>query len=241
MNQIIGITFIFLNFLISGCYDDIYFDFRPVNKNDDMNNPQLTYLALGDSYTIGESVDADMRWPVQLVHRLRDNFINIADAEIIARTGWTTDELMKGIETTSTRNSYDLVSLLVGVNNQYRGRDIDNFRQEFSELLDIALGFADGISGNVIVLSIPDWGVMPFAQNRDREKIADEIDAFNRVVKEECMNAGISFFDITDISRKASNDLTLVAEDGLHPSGKMYSQWVDRVYNHVYDLFKQDE
>jgi len=241
MNQIILIAVFILNLFIGGCIDDLYFDFKPVKENEEMNSEQLKYLALGDSYTIGESVDTSLRWPVQLVDRLRDQSINIEDAEIIARTGWTTDELKSGIEAASPEYNYDLVSLLIGVNNQYRGRGIDNFREEFSELLELALAFAGDSPENLIVLSIPDWGVMPFAGNRDRAKIAGEIDEFNRVVREECSEMGINFFDITDISRKASNDPSLVADDGLHPSGKMYGLWVDRIYSYVYDLLKENK
>jgi len=241
MNQIILIAVFILNLFIGGCIDDLYFDFKPVKENEEMNSEQLKYLALGDSYTIGESVDTSLRWPVQLVDRLRDQSINIEDAEIIARTGWTTDELKSGIEAASPEYNYDLVSLLIGVNNQYRGRGIDNFREEFSELLELALAFAGDSPENLIVLSIPDWGVMPFAGNRDRAKIAGEIDEFNRVVREECSEMGINFFDITDISRKASNDPSLVADDGLHPSGKMYGLWVDRIYPYVYDLLKENK
>lgn len=219
--------------LANSCYE--------INTADDImtvNNPQLRYLALGDSYTIGESVDSSMRWPVQLVEKLREDSVNMADAEIIAQTGWTTDELMNGITSAQVGNDYDLVSLLIGVNNQYRGRDISNFREELVELIDIAIRKADSVPENVIVLSIPDWGVMPFAEGLDSEEIAAEIDSFNNVVREECNYAGIKFFDITDISRRASGDQSLVANDGLHPSGKMYALWVDRIYSHVYQLLK---
>ena len=233
MNRIIGITVIFFSILVSSCYDTITTDDKLIE-----NNRKMTYLALGDSYTIGESVDPSLRWPVQLVERLKKDSVNIADADIIAQTGWTTDELMSSIESTEPGNDYDLVSLLIGVNNQYRGRDIYNFREELVELIDIAVSSADSVPENIIVLSIPDWGVMPFAAGRDKEEIASEIDAFNNVVREECSYAGIKFFDITDISRRVSSDASLVSGDGLHPSGKMYGLWVDRIYSHVYDLLK---
>jgi len=233
MNRIIGITVIFFSILVSSCYDTITTDDKLIE-----NNRKMTYLALGDSYTIGESVDPSLRWPVQLVERLKKDSVNIADADIIAQTGWTTDELMSSIESTEPGNDYDLVSLLIGVNNQYRGRDIYNFREELVELIDIAVRSADSVPENIIVLSIPDWGVMPFAAGRDKEEIASEIDAFNNVVREECSYAGIKFFDITDISRRVSSDASLVAGDGLHPSGKMYGLWVDRIYSHVYDFLK---
>ena len=233
MSKIVGIIVLLFSTITSTCYD--------VNSTDDeMKEPEreITYLALGDSYTIGESVDPAMRWPVQLVDSLKKDSINIADANIIARTGWTTDELMIGIESENPGNDYDLVSLLIGVNNQYRGRDIYNFREELVELIDIAINSANNVADNVIVLSIPDWGVMPFASGRDKDKIAEEIDAFNNVVKEECSYAGIKFFDITEISRRAAHDPSLIAGDGLHPSGKMYGLWVDKIYSHVYQLLK---
>jgi len=233
MSKIIGIIVLLFSIFTSTCYD--------VNSNDnEMKDArrEIKYLALGDSYTIGESVDPAFRWPVQLVDRLKKDSINIADADIIARTGWTTDELMRGIETVKPGNDYDLVSLLIGVNNQYRGRDIYNFREELVDLIDIAIRSAVDLADNVIVLSIPDWGVMPFASGRDKDKIAEEIDAFNNVVKEECSYAGIKFFDITEISRHAAYDPSLIAVDGLHPSGKMYGLWVDEIYSHVYEILK---
>ena len=233
MSKIVGIIVLLFSTITSTCYD--------VNSSDNEmkeTGREITYLALGDSYTIGESVDPSMRWPVQLVDSLKKDSVNIADADIIARTGWTTDELMSGIESENPGNDYDLVSLLIGVNNQYRGRDIYNFREELVELIDIAIKSANNVADNVIVLSIPDWGVMPFASGRDRDKIAEEIDAFNNVVKEECNYAGIKFFDITEISRRAAYDPSLVAGDGLHPSGKMYGLWVDKIYSHVSELLK---
>lgn len=241
MNRLLGISILAFSILSGSCQDvsneinDIKTAYDKMIQEDN----EIKYLALGDSYTIGESVDPSMRWPVQLADSLRVDSVLLGDVQIIARTGWTTDELMKGIETNKPGYDYDLVSLLIGVNNQYRGRDIDNFRAEFVELLEIAIGRADDIKDHVFVLSIPDWGVMPFAEGRDRQKIAAEIDAFNMVAKEECNRAGVKFFDITDISRKAALDNSLVAVDGLHPSGKMYGMWVDRIYTHVYDIVKK--
>ena len=194
---------------------------------------QLKYLALGDSYTIGESVTEEARWPVQLADSLRTNGVNIADPLIIARTGWTTDELMEGISAVSLTGDFDLVTLLIGVNNQYRGRDIENFRVEFRKLLGIATGLSTNGKDGLVVLSIPDWGVMPFAEGRDRLKIASEIDAYNEICKEESDNAGIRFFDITTVSREAAFRPDLVADDGLHPSGKMYHEWVKIIYSEI--------
>jgi lysophospholipase L1-like esterase len=185
------------------------------------------FLALGDSYTIGESVSESARWPVQLAKLLREQKIDIADPEIIATTGWTTDELDAGINRADPRGPYALVTLLIGVNNQYRGRSVDEFRTQFAALLDRAIGLAGGASHHVIVLSIPDWGVTPFAQGQDRAKIAREIDAFNSVCREECERRKAAFIDITQISKRAAEDRSLVAGDGLHPSGKMYRLWAE--------------
>lgn len=199
---------------------------------------RVKYLALGDSYTIGESVSEIERWPVQLAIRLRADSFKVADPLIIARTGWTTDELVQGIEDSNADGTFDLVSLLIGVNNQFRGRSAEEFRLEFRDLLDISVKFAAQKKDRLIVLSIPDWGVMPFARGRDTEKIAAEIDLYNTVVREECNKRDISYFDITGISRRAAANPELVAEDGLHPSGKMYALWVDEIYDQVVALLK---
>jgi len=187
----------------------------------------FTFLALGDSYTIGESVDSLLRWPVQLAASLRRDGVRMEEPIIIARTGWTTSELAQGIEEAAPAGPYDLVSLLIGVNNQYRGGDQEEFRAEFLGLLSRAIGFAGGDVERVLVLSIPDWGVTPFAEGRDRAQIAREIDAFNRIKRQESEAAGVWFVDVTGISREATTDPTLVAGDGLHPSGVMYARWVE--------------
>ncbi|MBS1912035.1 MAG: SGNH/GDSL hydrolase family protein [Bacteroidetes bacterium] len=187
----------------------------------------LRYLALGDSYTIGESVTHDERWPVQLAAELRTHGIPCGEPEIVARTGWTTDELSAALDSAPPRGPFALVSLLIGVNNQYRGRDTDNYRMEFRALLRRAVGYADGKARHVLVVSIPDWGVTPFAAGRDRERIAREIDAFNLINHEEALSAGAGYVDITPGSRHAANNRGLVAKDGLHPSGTMYRAWVE--------------
>ena len=188
-------------------------------------NRNMKYLALGDSYTIGESVNVNDRWPVQLANK-----IGIDPPQIIAKTGWTTDELTGALETAKLTPPYDLVSLLIGVNNQYRGRSSEEFRTEFIQLLNLAIEYADNNKLKVFVVSIPDWGVMPFAEGRNRKKIAKEIDEFNSIAEDQSIKAGISFFDITPISRRAKKDKLLVANDGLHPSGKMYAEWVELIY-----------
>jgi len=168
------------------------------------------------------------RWPVQLVNNLKDKNIEI-EATILAKTGWTTDELAKAIHDSNLSESYDLVSLLIGVNNQYRGRSVENFEEEFRVLLNTALVFAGNDPAKVFVVSIPDWGVTPFAMERDKDQIAGEIDLFNQICEDVCLKNEVLFIDITDISRNVYADEMLVATDGLHPSDKMYAQWVDRI------------
>lgn len=192
------------------------------------NETMHRYLALGDSYTIGESVAAKERFPMQLARELK-----MPEPEIIAKTGWTTDELNAAIDKADPHGPYDLVTLLIGVNNQYRGRSADQYRTEFTALLQRAIGFAGGKKRNVVVVSIPDWGVTPFAKDRDQAKIAREIDQFNAINREETLRAGARYIDITPFSRKAASDPSLVAGDGLHPSGKMYSEWTRLI---VYNL-----
>jgi len=186
----------------------------------------LCYLALGDSYTIGESVDEKERWPVRLVGSLRDRGFKIDDPHIIAETGWTTNELQEGIRQAEPEGKYDLVSLMIGVNNQYRGRNAEEYRMQFRALLDQAILFASGAADRVIVVSIPDWGGTPFAEGRDRGRIEMEIDAFNAINREETERRGARYVDVTPFSREARNDPALVAADGLHPSGKMHEAWV---------------
>ena len=191
-------------------------------------NQPLRILALGDSYTIGESVAEDERWPNQLAAMLSEKNIQ-TDVTIIARTVWTTSELWQGIQADPPRGRYYLVSLLIGVNNQYRGYDINKYRDEFRFLLEKAIEYAGGKPEHVILLSIPDWGVTPFASGRDRDKIANDIDAFNLINLDESKKMGVHYVDVTLVSREALNDPGLVAGDGLHPSGKMYAEWAKLV------------
>ncbi len=185
----------------------------------------MRFLALGDSYTIGENVDSASRWPVQLAKALRARKLNVGDPEIIARTGWTTDELAAGIEIAAPGGPYPLVSLLIGVNNQYRGRDAEKYRAEFKALLAQSVAFAGGKASRVIVLSIPDWGVTPFAAGRDRAKIAVDIDRFNAVGRAETLVAGAHWVDVTPTSREPHGNWT--GSDGLHPAAAQYARWVE--------------
>jgi lysophospholipase L1-like esterase len=200
----------------------------------------LRYLALGDSYTIGESVGESERWPVQLVAVLRQQGVNIADPEIIAKTGWTTAELGEGIEQIEPQGPYDLVSLLIGVNNQYRGLSQAAYRDEFGGLLETAVSLANNNPNRVFVVSIPDWGATPFAHRQNREEIGTAIDAFNAINRAETEQRGIAYIDITEISRKARTDGSLTAADFLHPSGKMYGLWVELMQPAVCRLLSQE-
>jgi lysophospholipase L1-like esterase len=185
------------------------------------------FLALGDSYTIGESVPEEARFPNQLARALRQRGVEVGDPQIIARTGWTTDELSAAIDAANPQGPYPLVTLLIGVNNQYRGRSADEYRTQFTALLQRAIGFAGGNAAHVIVVSIPDWGVTPFAEGRDRGKVGREIDAFNAINRDEAARAGARYVDITPVSRRS--DSALIASDGLHPSAEMYRAWVDLI------------
>jgi lysophospholipase L1-like esterase len=186
----------------------------------------MQYLALGDSYTIGEGVPEAGRWPVQLCASLRKQGFVLDDPQIVATTGWTTDELGAAMDGAMLAPPYDLVSLLIGVNNQYRGRDIGNYRVEFERLLGRAIALAGDRPGHVFVLSIPDWGVTAFGRQsgRDLARIASEIDAFNRVAKACCTDQKVAWIDVTRLSRGHPEEVT---EDGLHPSAQQYARWTE--------------
>ncbi|HEY3779703.1 MAG TPA: SGNH/GDSL hydrolase family protein [Fimbriimonadaceae bacterium] len=195
-----------------------------------MHTHKYSYLALGDSYTIGEKVDRAQNYPSQLTKALRNKQIDIDDPETVAVTGWTTGDLLHAISATPpVLSKYDLVTLLIGVNNQYRGQQMPLFIKEFGTLLKEAVGFAGGKESKVVVISIPDWGVTPYAAGRDREKIGKEIDEYNRQSKAMCAAEGIAYVDITPTSKKAASDAALVAGDGLHPSAAMYSLWIPSI------------
>lgn len=196
---------------------------------DDLN--KKSYLALGDSYTIGESVEQSSNFPYQLVNELKKNKVMVGEPVIVAKTGWTTSELQTAIKAAGLKRKFDVVTLLIGVNNQYRAESKEIYRKEFKELLQTAIDFSEKGSSNVFVISIPDWGVTPFGQQSGRgiAQIAKEIDEFNAINKGETLSRGVSYTDITPESRMALNDLSLIASDGLHPSGKMYLFWAENV------------
>ncbi|UPG94137.1 SGNH/GDSL hydrolase family protein [Luteibacter aegosomatissinici] len=183
------------------------------------------FLALGDSYTIGEGVPEQGRWPVQLVARLHDEHVELLAPRIVATTGWTTDELSAAMDAAHLAPGYGLVTLLIGVNNQYRGRSLAEYREQFLALLERAVVLA-GDARRVIVVSIPDWGVTPFAEGRDRAAIAHEIDAFNAIARDEAHRAFARWVDVTGISRDHAGE---VVDDGLHPSARQYGLWADAI------------
>lgn len=215
-----------MKFLIGGL---LLCGFICCDMNENEHQESLTYLALGDSYTIGESVEEALRWPVQLVGQLNRNGFHYAEPQIIARTGWTTDELKEAIGNTETREEYDMVSLLIGVNNQYRGYDFDQYETEFVGLLEQAISFAGGDASKVFVVSIPDYGVTPFGRRGNPEKIARELDQYNTYALAQAEERGVRFYNITPISREAADNEGLIASDNLHPSGEMYTRWVEEV------------
>ncbi len=204
----------------------------------DSGTAPVDYLALGDSYTIGEGVEDEQRWPVQLAAVLRARGVGMAHPQIVARSGWTTDELSAAIDAEDAHGNlqphYALVSLQIGVNNQYRGRGVEDYREEFSRLFERAVGFAGGDPARVLVLSIPDWGMTPFAQasGRDRAQIAREIDEYNAAAEALCHRRGATWVDITDLTRRPDLADELVA-DGLHPSAAMYTLWVERIRDKI--------
>ena len=192
-----------------------------------------TYLALGDSYTIGEQVPAEGNFPYQTVQQLAGMGMAVTPPVIVATTGWTTDELATAIREHNITGTYSFVSLLIGVNNQYRGRSVDNYRLEFTTLLLQAIQFAGGQARRVFVLSIPDWGVTPFAEGRDRAQIATEIEAYNTACREITLAHGCHFTSITESTRVNGTNPQFLAPDGLHPSANEYALWAGRLATKV--------
>jgi lysophospholipase L1-like esterase len=193
---------------------------------------KYSYLALGDSYSIGEQVLLTDSFPYQTVQFLRhtaDGGWQMTIPEIIATTGWTTDELIGAINAANVVKRYDIVSLLIGVNNQYRGWSVNNFKIELEQLLQMAIQFANNRPAHVFVLSIPDWGITPFAAGKDRLQIAHEIDIFNEACKTIAQTFQCNYIDITTSQREDGNKVEYLAEDGLHPSTKEYAKWAEKL------------
>jgi lysophospholipase L1-like esterase len=200
----------------------------------------VKYLALGDSYTVGTSIGQNKAYPVLLKQQLEANhYIDTVKLDVIAQNGWTTGNLQHAINHQKLGASYDLVTLLIGVNNQYQGKSAEVYQKEFSSLLKQAISFAAGDKSKVVVLSIPDWGVAPAADRNRKEDIVREIDLFNGINKKVALSMGVQYVNITSISRKANNNLKLIAKDGLHFSGKMHELWLSELYPVVKNVLQE--
>jgi len=199
----------------------------------------LTYLALGDSYTVGRFVATSGTFPYQLVDKLNSKGLKVASPAVIAQNGWRTDELFNGVIAAKPQPTFDFVTLLIGVNNQYQQRPRDVYQTEFVQLLNAAIILAKGSPQHVFVLSIPDWSVTPFANGRNLDKIAAEIDEYNRINKEATEKAGARYINITSLSRDGALDAEMVTADKLHPSARMYEWWVRRIASVILKEFKK--
>jgi lysophospholipase L1-like esterase len=204
----------------------------------DANKNTYTWLALGDSYTVGESVSEDERFPAQAISLLKNNVRNFSAPKYIATTGWTTLDLLNAIEKENLQHSFDIVSLLIGVNDQYQHLDTAGYRKRFTECLQKAIALAGNKTNHVFVLSIPDYSVTPFAKDSDTAQIKKEIDAFNTINKKITLSHKISYTDITPLTREAKTDASLIAIDGLHPSAKEYAKWAKLLAQKIEKILK---
>ncbi|MBD0366111.1 MAG: SGNH/GDSL hydrolase family protein [Flavisolibacter sp.] len=197
-----------------------------------------TYLALGDSYTIGEGVTLYHSFPYQVVQILRRSNYHFSAPEIMAQTGWTSDELMASLDTYHFLPKYDIVSLLIGVNNQYRGRLLEEYKLDFENLLKKSIHLAGSKKENVLVLSIPDYSTTPLRQGKDPDKIAKEIDLFNSLNKAISVQYKVPYIDVTSIGRLEKKDETYLSADNLHPSKKEYTLWAEKVADVILAMLK---
>jgi len=208
----------------------INFSIATENGNTGLNKKYkqkaIKILALGDSYTVGEGVDKDKSWPSMLAYKLEQRDILVEDLEIIARTGWTSSNLINAVLSSKLKQNYDIVTLLIGVNDQFQGLSQNSYASNFRILLNKAIDFTGGNTKRVIVISIPDYGVTPFGKRYGKNKVGKETDNFNLINREISVSMGVQYVNVTEISRRALNEPTLLAQDGLHPSEKMYSEWV---------------
>ena len=189
----------------------------------------LRYLALGDSYTIGEGVADEERWPSLLVGLLGARGIQVGPPHYVAQTAWTTDELSDAIDAAKPTGPFDLVTLLIGVNDQYRARPVSSFEGEFATLVKRSIAFAGKRPARTIVVSIPDWGATPYATGRDRALIGREIAAYNTRAESIARTLGAHWVDVTESSRAMLAEPELAVADGLHPSGEMYRRWAELI------------
>ncbi|MDR9415451.1 MAG: SGNH/GDSL hydrolase family protein [Gracilimonas sp.] len=222
-NPIIQFLVIIFSLIVGSCSQ-----IKAQNINSDQI-PAIRYLALGDSYTIGTGIDSLHNYPNQISDSLQTRGIAVDTTSIIATNGWTTSDLKQGIMTQSPDSTYTLVSLLIGVNNQYQGLNLDIYQKEFKQLLENAIALAGGIRSNVLVISIPNYGVTPFGQSRNPVVIRQELQVYNDIAKKISVGKNIPFVNITPASELAKNDPSLLASDDLHPSAKMYAMWVEEM------------
>ena len=220
---------------------DLHPNFNYFHNMPEQLDKNYTLLCLGDSYTIGEGVPFFENFPSQVVQLARKSGLPFQAPEIVAKTGWTTNELQEAIKKHRFLHSYDFVTLLIGVNNQYRNLSIEEYKSEFESLLQVAITFAGGKTNHVIVLSIPDWGITPFAAGRDSKKISNEIDSFNNVNKMIAEKFKVHYINITPGTREAANDRSLITTDGLHPSVTEYTRWAEKIFSIIHStLSKRD-
>jgi len=217
---------------------------RPDDSDNPMkgsfNTDKLTYLALGDSYTIGEGVSDSGRYSSQLIAKLNSETDKWSAPKVIARTGWTVDELAQGIARDEIEGeTFDLVTLLIGVNNQYRGRPVENFKKEFEVMVISAISFAGEKSNHVVVISIPDWGITPFAKAKDMDesKVTREINTYNLACKTISEKHEVAYIDINEAYQEVGDQIEMLAADGLHPSAQMYGIWTKKLFAHVKSMY----
>jgi len=234
----------FLLTIMSGCTSNTNYNDEDLNIDrddlsdtlvveDNLNNPRespYSFIALGDSYTIGEGVNEDERWPNQFVDVAYENGVDFDQPMIIAETGWKTYDLLNAINQTNFTKKYDYISLLIGVNNQFNSRPIDEFEEDLNKLMDEMKRIKKN-DGSIIIISIPDWGYTPFGESSDMSDISEQINLFNSSLRKFATTNGLKYVDVTEISRRGINEPDLITNDNLHPSGIMYLEWAKKIYN----------
>ena len=234
----------FLLTVMSGCTSNTNYNDENLNIDrddlsdtliveDNLNTPRespYSFIALGDSYTIGEGVNEDERWPNQFVDVAYENGVDFDQPMIIAETGWKTYDLLNAINQTNFTKKYDYISLLIGVNNQFNSRPIDEFEEDLNKLMDEMKRIKKN-DGSIIIISIPDWGYTPFGESSDMSDISEQINLFNSSLRKFATTNGLKYVDVTEISRRGINEPDLITNDNLHPSGIMYLEWAKKIYN----------